>query len=58
MAGQLTRRGVRKSVQSLEKDIRTWTDPWNGDPKPFVWTKSAEEILESPAEYFRRNSGG
>ncbi|MFI7537487.1 IS630 family transposase [Streptosporangium sp. NPDC049376] len=54
---QLIRRGVHKSVQSLEKDIRTWMDQWNEDPKPFVWTKSAEEILESLAKYCRRISG-
>jgi len=30
---------------------------WNGDPKPFVWTKTAEEILESLAKYCRRISG-
>ncbi|MGJ6970153.1 IS630 family transposase, partial [Streptosporangium sp. G11] len=50
---QLIRRGVHKSVQSLEKDIRAWMDQWNEDPKPFVWTKSAEEILESLAKYCR-----
>ncbi|MBG0829897.1 IS630 family transposase [Planomonospora sp. ID67723] len=54
---QLIRRGVHKSVQALEKDIRAWMDQWNDDPKPFVWTKSAEEILESLAKYCRRISG-
>jgi hypothetical protein len=29
----------------------------NADPKPFVWTKTAEEILESLAKYCRRISG-
>jgi hypothetical protein len=32
-------------------------DQWNDDPKPFVWTKTAEEILESLAKYCRRISG-
>ncbi|WP_327581660.1 IS630 family transposase [Nonomuraea sp. NBC_00507] len=57
LTDQLIRRGVHKSVQALEKDIRGWMDQWNDDPKPFVWTKTAEEILESLAKYCRRISG-
>ncbi|MGW0486526.1 IS630 family transposase [Nonomuraea sp. NPDC003214] len=56
LTDQLIRRGVHKSVQALEKDIRDWMDQWNDDPKPFVWTKTAEEILESLAKYCRRIS--
>ncbi|MFJ5227726.1 IS630 family transposase [Streptomyces sp. NPDC088400] len=48
------RRGVHKSVQALEKDIRTWIDSWNEDPKPFIWTKTADQILDSLASYCRR----
>lgn len=48
------RRGVHKTVQALEKDIRTWIASWNEDPKPFVWTKTAEEILDALASYCRR----
>ncbi|MGW0957211.1 IS630 family transposase, partial [Streptomyces sp. NPDC002545] len=53
------RRGVHKNVQALEKDIRTWIKTWNEDPKPFVWTKTADEILERLAGYLNRinNSG-
>jgi transposase len=57
LTDQLIRRGVHKSVQALENDIRAWMDQWNTDPKPFVWTKTAEEILESLAKYCRRISG-
>ena len=28
----------------------------NGDPKPFVWTKSAEEILASIARFGQRTA--
>jgi DNA-binding transcriptional ArsR family regulator len=28
-------------------DIRAWIATWNDDPKPFVWTKTADQILES-----------
>ncbi|MEV0597624.1 IS630 family transposase [Nonomuraea cavernae] len=57
LTGQLIRRGAHKSVQSLEKDIRDWIAQWNNDPRPFVWKKTAEEILESLARYCRRISG-
>jgi transposase len=56
LTSQLIRRGVHKSVQALEADIRAWMKNWNSDPKPFVWTKTAEEILESLAKYCRRIS--
>ena len=52
------RRGVHKSVQALEADIRDWIDTWNANPRPFAWTKTAEEILNSLAEYITRISGG
>ncbi|MEQ4608304.1 IS630 family transposase [Streptomyces cavourensis] len=48
------RRGVHKTVQALEKDIRTWIAAWNTDPKPYVWTKTADEILERLASYLNR----
>ncbi|WP_203981085.1 IS630 family transposase [Planotetraspora silvatica] len=48
------RRGVHKSVQALEADIRTWIATWNSDPKPYVWTKTADEILERLAGYLNR----
>ena len=57
LTDQLIRRGVHKSVQALEKDVRAWIDQWNQDPKPFVWTKTAEEILDSLARYIARISG-
>jgi transposase len=54
---QMLRRGVHKSIQALEADIRAWTDTWNQDPRPFIWTKTAEEILDSLAKYLARISG-
>jgi transposase len=55
---QLLQRGVYKNVQALEADIRDWISAWNADPKPFVWTKTAEGILTSLAKYLKRISGG
>ena len=47
LTDQIIRRGVHKSVAALEKDIREWIKTWNENPKPFVWRKTAEEILDS-----------
>lgn len=57
LTDQKIRRGAHKSVQALEADIRSWIKAWNDDPKPFVWMKSAEEILDSLARYLQRISG-
>ena len=48
------RRGAHRSVRALNADIRAWIDTWNQDPRPFVWTKTAEQILESIARYCTR----
>jgi transposase len=58
LTDQMIRRGVHKSVQALEADIRAWIEHWNADPRPFTWTKTAEEILDSLARYIERISGG
>jgi transposase len=57
LTDQLLRRGVHKSVVALEKDVRDWIKTWNEDPQPFVWRKTAEEILDSLARYIARISG-
>src|SRR5215468_8276539 len=57
LTDQRIRRGVHKSVQALEADIRDWIENWNQNPKPFTWTKTAEEILDSLARYIARISG-
>ncbi len=54
---QLIERGDYRSVQALEKDIRTWVDSWNENPKPFVWTKTAEQILEAIGRLMKRING-
>src|SRR3954469_17134535 len=48
------RRGAHRSVRALNTDIRAWIDTWNADPKPFVWTKTADQILDSIARYCER----
>jgi transposase len=54
---KLIRRGVHTSIAALEADIRAWIDTWNANPRPFVWTKTADEILNSLAKYLARISG-
>jgi len=51
------RRSAHRSVTELEADIRRWITEWNRDPKPFVWTKTADEILDTLAAYCQRISG-
>lgn len=48
------RRGTHTSVRQLNTDIRTWIQTWNDDPKPYVWTKTADQILNSVANYCHR----
>ena len=48
------RRSVHRSVTELEADIRRWTNDWNAEPKPFIWTKTADAILDTLAAYCQR----
>ncbi|MDH3282897.1 MAG: IS630 family transposase [Gammaproteobacteria bacterium] len=53
------RRGVHRSTRELEAAIRRYIETTNGRPKPFVWTKTADQILHSVARFCHRisNSG-
>ena len=57
LTDQMIRRGVHKSVQALEADIRAWIENWNQNPRPFAWTETAEQILDSLAKYIAKISG-
>jgi len=50
-------RGSHRSTQALEKAIREFLAATNENPRPFVWTKSADEILESIKRLCTRISG-
>ncbi len=56
--GELTskklRRGTHRSVRAPNTDIRAWIETWNHEPKPYVWTKTADQILESISRYCTR----
>ena len=50
------RRGVHHSTQALEQAIEAYLETHNKNPKPFVWTKSADEVLASIARFCARTS--
>lgn len=51
---KLLRRGAHRSVRQLNTEIRRWIDDWNENPQPFVWTKTADQILDSIKRYCER----
>jgi len=48
------RRGTHTSVRQLNTDIRAWIDTCNDNPRPYVWTKTADQILASIGNHCRR----
>ncbi len=50
------KRGTHRSVAELNKDIRDWTAHWNENPRPYIWTKTAEQILNTLATYCERTT--
>jgi transposase len=48
------RRSAHRSVIELERDVRQWINEWNNNPKPFVWTKTADDILDTLSSYCQR----
>ena len=56
MTEKQIRRGVHRSTQQLESDIRAFIDAHNADPKPFRWTKSADNILAAIQRFCQRSS--
>jgi len=48
------RRGTHRSVRALNTDIRAWIATWNDQPRPYVWVKTADQILDSIARYCTR----
>jgi transposase len=53
--GELTtkwlKRGTHRSVAELQQSIQARIDTWNQDPRPLVWTRTADEILDTIATY-------
>lgn len=51
------RRGAHRSVSELERAMAEFLDAHNADPKPFTWTKTADQILASIARFAQRTTG-
>ena len=56
VTADLLQRSDHRSVQALEANVRNWVKAWNENPKPFIWTKSAEQILESLKRLLQRTN--
>ena len=54
LTAQQLRRGVFHSTRNLETTIRNYIDVHNEQPRPFIWTKTADEILASVARFCQR----
>jgi transposase len=50
------RRGVHRSTRELEQAIITFVNSTNQQPRPFIWTKTADQILDSVARFCTRTS--
>jgi len=50
------KRGTHRSTLALEQAIKDYVNTYNENPKPFIWTKSADQILESVARFCKRIS--
>ena len=50
------RRGTHRSTKELEAAILEWTNNWNDNPRPFIWSKTADEILDTLSAYCARIS--
>ncbi|MFT4218633.1 MAG: IS630 family transposase, partial [Micropruina sp.] len=44
-------RSAHRDVQALTADIQAWVDNWTTNPKPFIWRKTADQILQRLAGY-------
>jgi transposase len=51
------RRGTHRSVPQLEQAIRLFLSIYNENPKPFIWVKTADQILESIRRFCVQTSG-
>jgi transposase len=56
LSARQIKRGTHRSTRELEQAIRAYLHTYNQDPKPFVWTKTADAILASVARFCNRIS--
>lgn len=51
LTDKMLRRSAHKSVKARTADLNAWIDSWNTNPKPFVWTKTADDIVDKLNKY-------
>jgi hypothetical protein len=54
LTDQQIKRGAHRSIAALEAAIAAYIDARNADPKPFRWTKTADDILASIERFCHR----
>ena len=54
LTGDQIKRGAHRSTAELEAAIIAYIDAHNADPKPFRWTKSADDILAAVTRFCQR----
>jgi transposase len=50
-------RGVHCSTQELTTTLETWIKAWNSNARPFIWKKTADQIIDRICHYCTRISG-
>ncbi len=55
LTNRTLRRSAHRGVAELEADVEQWIDAWNHGPEPFIWTKTADEVLDKLARYGQPN---
>ncbi len=56
ITNRMLRRSAHRTLKDLARDIDTWIATWNDNPRPFVWHKTADEILDTLSRYLHRIS--
>ena len=51
MTNKMLKRSAHKSIAALTADLNSWISAWNDNPRPFVWHKTADQILDSLKKY-------
>jgi transposase len=51
LTNRLLRRSAHRTIKALTDDLNTWIATWNDNPRPFVWHKTADDILNGLKKY-------
>ena len=51
LTNKMLRRSTHKSINALTADLNAWVTAWNDNPKPFIWHKTADQILDNLSKY-------